>query len=603
MPEAPESPPPRRLWLLLTLGLALAALLEAIALGFEPLPIGLGHRILSAALPVLLMASMLRAGRSKDRLRVAGAVLAALAGMAATLMSGFFEESLHGLQLGLHLAAGAGLLGAVTLWACALRPKVSGPTGDKEVLLLEAGAKGPKKSKATLLVSGQRIELLGRAGVVPIDGRILEGEGRVELGSLFEGAKSVEKRAGEVLLAGSRTEQPFVLEVVDAPGRCLKDRIVGHARALSERAQPPGWRERVLAAGVLALAVAAFALSLVRHPEAQAFDHLGLAGVLGLLAIGAAPGLALSRARLEALRLLFRRGVYLADEVDLKRLLGRARFAVTPELVAAPGRAEVVSLSASSPEELLQVAAALCADEDGPVAVTLRAELARAGVAGLRSAALRRTQAVLYGTVGGARWFMGPALAVKEEEKVSLDPGGSPFFDSLAARFPVVLVLGRPDEGLVGILGVSFERDPVMASVGEALGASLAPGQPDVVREAIAGATGLDVRARPARERDLTIIRFRDLPPSAGLALRVAKEAELLGHELGELSVVAEPALPGLPETIDRSRRLLRRGRLRAVLVVLGIALGLFAVAWLPGVPPLVAAAWSLFLLSSVALS
>lgn len=131
----------------------------------------------------------------------------------------------------------------------------------------------------------------------------------------------------------------------------------------------------------------------------------------------------------------------------------------------------------------------------------------------------------------------------------------------------------------------------------------MAPGQPDVVREAIAGATGLDVRARPARERDLTIIRFRDLPPSAGLALRVAKEAELLGHELGELSVVAEPALPGLPETIDRSRRLLRRGRLRAVLVVLGIALGLFAVAWLPGVPPLVAAAWSLFLLSSVALS
>lgn len=589
-------------WLVLSLLLAAGALLGAIALGFQPQPLAWSARAAPTGLGLLLGLALLRSAPRTAWWGLAGPLLAAGAGLGSAVWAGLLEPQLRGLQLGLHLLAGAGLLGAAAVWSGRPRPPPRGPKRLPGVLLLDAQQKGPTKTSAEALVAGQRVELLGRAGEVPVDGLILEGSGPVELGALLEGAGASHKVAGDVLLAGTRTDRAFVLEVHAAPGHTFRDRRLEHERRLGAAAFRPGGAERALSAVVAAVFAAALALSWSLHPELPAIERLWLLGSLALIALGSAPALALQRSRVEALRILSRRGVCLQDLSGLRVLLGgRARLQISPELAAAPGEVEVVSLSEASPAELLQVAAALFAEDDGPVAATLRAAERRQGLSRVRAAALRRTQAVLHGTALGVRWFVGPRLAVEAEEGVSLPGGDSPFYDSLAARFPVVLVLGRSDHGLVGVLGLSLAADPVWAEAGAKLGAALAPGQPDVVREALASASGLEARARPQRGRDVSIIRFFDLPPSDGLALRVAEERDLLTHELGTLSVLAGPSVPALPETLAAARAALSRGRARAGVVVLGVSLGGLVLAALPAVPPLVAAGWAIVLTSVAA--
>lgn len=602
MPDPRPLPEVRRLWLVLSLLLAAAALLGAIGLGFEPWPLAWPLRAAPSAVGLVLLGALLRSTPRAAWWVLAGPLLAGLAGLASCVVSALSQPELRGLQLGLHLLTGAGLLGAFGAWAGARGPRPRSKRSDPPVLLLEAKERGPKKLPATEVVAGQRVELLGRDGSVPLDGRILEGAGEVALEPLFGGAAPTSKGPGDVLLAGARTEQPFVLEVEAAPGHTLRDRRDALERRLVELARGVGWAERSLFTVVAVLFAGAVALSVWLHPDRSGLERLWTLGSLALVAAGFAPALALRRSRVAALRLFLRRGVYLADLGALRALLGRRRrLFVTPELAAGAGEVEVVSLSDASPAELLSVAAALFADDDGPVAESLRAAQRRQGLTALRSAALRRTQAVLHGTVAGARWFVGPALAVEEEERAALPGGERPFYDSLTARFPIVLVLGRSDRGLVGVLGVSIGKSEVWASVGEQLGAALAPGQPDVVREALAKASGLDARARPLRARDVVVTRFRDLPPSDGVVLRVAAERDLLGQELGTLSLLAEPAAAALPETIARARGVAAAGRVRAGLALLGVALASGAVVWVPALPPLVAAGAGLLLLSLAA--
>lgn len=372
------------------------------------------------------------------------------------------------------------------------------------------------------------------------------------------------------------------------------------ARDVLERLVEPSRVAKLLAASSMITALALVAAIL--FTKVGTLDRLELwlplvaammlgAGAVPMLAVRAAAHARLLHRALDA-------GLFVSRARDLEALASIRRWQVDPELLAAPGPVQVLELADVSQGELLRVAEALASAERGPEHASLRnARIARK-VEAAGAAALRRDDGLFRGTVSGKRWYMGPERVVSELDPKAIEPSFATSIEFLRERCPITWILGSPEHGAVGAVGLSFTCEPAATELARAVGATLLPGLADTTRQAIARTAGLTCDGRPLSARDASLLPERAPRPSAGLRVRVLAEGALPSLDEDACPRIRVTALDALARGLPRIRAAgKRRGRMIAALVVpplASAALALLGVAIAPVyalVPILTAAA------------
>jgi hypothetical protein len=320
---------------------------------------------------------------------------------------------------------------------------------------------------------------------------------------------------------------------------------------------------------VLLLDLAGVTLILLIWDLSMIEDWLPKIVAIVLAGVAAAPSLALMMGRIGALSTSLAHGLSFSRAKDVVSLARVRRWQMDPRLLAAPGEVEAVALADTPADALLQIAGALLEAEKGPELASVRAALEKKKLPLAQGAALSKNNGVLRGTVDGKRYFLGPQQAMEEEEKIAIDDNMAGTIDFLRDKNLLTHLIGNPEEGVLGAVGIGLSAEADAKAAAHILGATVMPGLPDSTRQVIAKAAEIECDGPPLHKRDATVLAIDSEPPSDGLRLRVMPLT--LGQELPEGSSprMFRPALANAA----RAAKAVKRIHLSAQLVA--IALGI----------------------------
>lgn len=421
---------------------------------------------------------------------------------------------------------------------------------------------------AGVLVTGDEIQL-SPGEDVPVDGTIVSGSGFVDESVLNGAALPSAKQPGDPVFAGSKSAIPELVVRAAAP---LQESLLAQREELTASVidELLAVKKRGVAATVASALVAivcVFAIVLRRDPSEVERWLPEVAGLF-LACLGGAPALAIVRGSLETLRIAGRKGLILGRAKDLYALGSVRRWQIDPELLAVPGEVEVLALGDEPAETLLAVAEALLADDPSPERASISAALRRKNVKPRSGAALRRSQGVYYGTVAATRWSLGAEHALEAEQGLKLEPQMQGSIAFLRERGLLMWLVVKPDDGIVGAIGVGLAADEEVKRAAERLTATVMPGLPDSTRKALATAAGIACDGPPLGRRDATLLAEGSPPPSTGLRVRVLSgrgKLELAGDRTPRL---LRSSLFGLGDIVEIARRLDRRAQILALALV-----------------------------------
>src|SRR5262249_6805431 len=121
----------------------------------------------------------------------------------------------------------------------------------------------------------------------------------------------------------------------------------------------------------------------------------------------------------------------------------------------------------------------------------------------------------------GARWYMGPEAAVDDEDSKAVDPTMKGSIGFLRDRGLITWLIGKPNEGVLGAIGIGLTADVDAKTAALSLGATIMPGPPDATRNALAVAAKIRCDGPPLGKQDATLLEEASPPPSTGLRVRV----------------------------------------------------------------------------------
>lgn len=520
-----------------------------------------------------LLAAVLTRPR-RDAAVVLGAVpLAALAAIVLGIAAVLVPDARAALAAA-SLEAGGGVAVVTALLRLAEAKQLRAfpderPNRKRKVRVRRRDQKRPAEVALDGLHAGDEVEL-GPGDDIPADGTVLSGSGFVDESSLLGTVLPQAKRPGDPVFAGTHSSIPDLVMRVGAP--VASSLIVQReelAGAVADELRGAGASGKLAAFGALLVSAFAGALLVASHGLAAIGDWLpGLTALL-LAVVSGAPVHALISGRLAVLRAARSTGIIVARARDLWSLAGVRRWQIDPRVLAAPGEVEVIPVADEPSELLLGVAEALIAVDVGPELVSIAATARTRKIRPLAAAALRRTQSVYHGTVEGRRWFLGPERAVRDEEWVGRGDALEPALDFMRSKGLIPWLVGRPDEGIVGVLGVGIEVEPEAKATAVRLRATVMPGLPDGTRRAVATAAGIPVDGPPLIRRDGTLLAEGSPPPSSGLRLRVLRPRPGVEIRAERASRLLAPSLSTFADAASGARAILWRSRVKAVLAVL----------------------------------
>lgn len=450
--------------------------------------------------------------------------LAAVVSVALVVLGFATEEArLQLLPAAAQTAAGVALAAAAYQWA---RARIRGllPLGrlDRKRKVKLAGADGKtKKVAASAVVAGDELHF-GPGDDVPVDGTVVSGSGFVDESALTGAEIPVAKRAGDPIYGGSVSSIPSLVLRVEAP---IHDAVLerrGHAlAALAKRLDVPGKATSAASGISTALALVASVTVIAQYGVTELAQWLPpVAGVL-LAASAVAPALALAYGRFLTAAAGSRAGLLPSRVRDVEALGRVGKWQVDPMLLAAPAGVESHLFGDAGEDKLLIVASALLEGRPGPEARSLRRTFRKKGLKPAQVAATRGADGVSWGTVLGARWFVGTLAAVDEDEAIEVTEPVRTRVGQLERKGSVIWLVGRQDQGVLGALQINVAADPEVAAASKVLDATVMTGLPDATRGALAEAASIRRDGPPATRRHGSLLAARSERPSAGLTIRV----------------------------------------------------------------------------------
>ena len=464
-------------------------------------------------------------------------------------------------------AGGLAMVTAALRWCQALiERRVPRVRLDKKKVTIRTDD-GDKKIPARSIAEGDKV-LLQPGDDIPVDGIVVNGSGFVDE-SIITGARlPADKKAGEVVLAGSVASIPDL--IVRAESNADDALLLRRERLLHgvmESIFEAPRAAKITAAIAWSLAVSAILFIVFWRGAAELAAWLpSLAGVT-LAAAVAAPALCFAGARATTLAWARSRGLILARVKDIDALGSVRRWQIDPRLVAAPGSVEVVVIEESASESLLPIACALLEGNDGPEAASLCAAATRKKLSIPSAAALRRTPSVYHGTVNGARWFLGPKGALQADEGVKIAASVEAPLARMRAENKIVWLLGRPDKGVYAAIGIRIEVEADAQTAAGGLGATLMPGLSDSVRGIIAKNAGIAADGPPAGRHDGALVLESSPRPSAGLYAVVVPPMPSVKLRRGGSPRLFAPGLGQMPKLIEETKALWTRARWASIAV------------------------------------
>lgn len=474
----------------------------------------------------------------------------------------------------IFLPAGLEVAGAVALMVsfvrfqkaqAARRIRPSGPEPQYAVRLLREGqAKNPQVPAASL-VPGDRFRA-PMEEVLVVDGTIVSGAGFVDESALIGPSLPVAKKVGDYVFAGTRPSIPDLEVAVGAPQDdsliLQRDRYVESVGASLLETSGAG---RVAAIWVLMLGAAAIGIVLWRAQATFGVPTTWLPGVAAVCvaSAAAAPALSIVLGRIALLLEAKRAGLVVTRAKDVLALTKVRRWQIDPLLVAAPGDVEAAPFTDIGGDTIIAVAAALLDEQPTPERTSLRAAMRKKKLEALAGAALDEVEGVHRGTVNGRRWFLAPEAALEKMDGMAVDPTTRGTIDFLRERKPIVLLLANQSDGIVGAVGIAIAADVDAQTAARGLDASLMPGLPDTVRQAIAEAAGIPCDGPPVKGRDGTLLAEKTAPPSKGLRVRVASFRPGLRLEPGAPRTSVS-TIANVPQVIERIEQIADASQWRA---------------------------------------
>ena len=350
-------------------------------------------------------------------------------------------------------------------------------------------------------------------GKVPVDGVVLEGEGRVDEAMITGEPAPVKKVAGDAVVGATvNTSGSFTLRAEHVGRDTLLARIVGLvSEAQRSRAPVQKLVDRVAAwfvPAVVAAAAVAFLLWTLLGPEPALAGGLLAAVSVLIIACPCALGLATPMSVMVGTARGAREGVLVRDAAALERLAGVDVLVVDKTGTLTEGRpalVEVVPLADFDEARLLRLAGAVERQSEHP--------FAQAVVAGARGRGLALVTATdfesaagagVFGTVAGRRVAIGSAALL---ERVGADATELTTLAEERRRGGRTVSFVAVDGEPAGLLAV---EDPIKASTPAALELLRADGIEVVMATGDAGATARAVAAELGLERVEAGVRPED---------------------------------------------------------------------------------------------
>jgi hypothetical protein len=446
-------------------------------------------------------------------------------------------------------------------------PKLELPKKTKKVKLRREGTKKMPEVPIASLVKGDIIEV-GTGEDIPIDGKVASGSGFVDESLLIGPSLPTAKKAGDPLFAGTHSSIPDLLLEVGAP---RDEAFLVRQRAATEQVASElivtTRIGKILGAVVLLLGLVGVGVVLAKNDLSRMESWLPPVLAIVLAAVAAAPSLALIRGRSKVLAESAANGLSFVRAKDVLSLARVRRWQIDPALLAAPGEVEAVALADVPPDALLQIAGALLEADSSPELASVRAALSAKKMPRVQGAALSKTNGVYRGTVDGKRWFLGPQQAMEQEEKIAIDDNMTGSIDFLRDKQLITHLIGHPDEGVVGAIGIGLVAEPDAKIAAQKLGATVMPGLPDAARKTLADAAGIACDGPPLDKRSATLLHVDSAPPSDGLRLRVMPFAVGAPLPDGSSPRLFRPALGNAAEVALAAKRIHRLSQARAVLL------------------------------------
>lgn len=454
----------------------------------------------------------------------------------------------------------------------------------RKVRLIRDGAKKRPEVPVASLVQGDLLEIKPGADI-PVDGVIMQGSGFVDESALMGPILPVAKQPNDPVFAGTQSSIP---ELVVRTQRPVADSLLGQREArfaeVSEAlARADRWA-KLWAGLTLALIMLVSATPLLGEEVPSVAGLVSVWSGVVLALVMSAPALTASRARLTAAAWARAHGVILSRAKDLEALMRVRRWQVDPLLLAAPGPVEVAAFADTPKDTLLSVADALLSETYGPEQISVRAQVKAKKLELLQPAAVKKDAGVYRGTVNGRRWYLGSVGALEKQVTLGVDMQGPLQF--LRDQGHQVLLIGRDEEDVLGAVGISVGAVPEAAVAAKALGATVMPGLPDGIRQAVAAASEITCDGPPLGSHDASLLTRHAELPSSGARVRVLEATADTVLPTQAAPRVWTAALPKVGPALVRLPDLRRESRRRVALVLVLPLLVVTPLAWLSWLGP-----------------
>jgi len=486
-----------------------------------------------------------------------------LAMLAATAMIvlGFADEVARSelLPAAIRTAGGVALAAGAYQWARArVRGLLKLTSLDRRQKVKLRTDDDKTKKVAASGVEPDDIVVLSPGDDVPVDGVVVNGSGFVDESRLTGAEIPVAKRPGDPVFAGSVTSMPELVMRVSAPtGRTVHELRAHSFVSLGKRLDRPATSVTVSAAVTVALALVGSATIIAQHGLTQVITWLPLVASVLLATSAVAPAIALGYRRFEVAAECYANGVVPSRARDVDKLGTIRRWQIDPMLLAAPSAVETHLFGQAGEDKLLTVACALVGGRAGPEARSVRESASTKGLSSAQAAATRDSDGgVSWGTVLGARWFLGTLGAVEAEEGLEVDDPVRVRVGQLGEDGASVWVIGRQDEGPLGALRIAVTADQDVAAAAKVLDATVMDGVPDATRSALATAAGVRRDGPPPARNDGALLSPASERPSAGLVVRAHAPEPGIAIPTGGSPRVLAGGVRGFGALVARARRL-----------------------------------------------
>lgn len=284
---------------------------------------------------------------------------------------------------------------------------------------LRQTATGVEEVPVTALLPGDRVEV-GAGLDVPADGRVVDGQGQVQMALLTGESRPVEVRPGSMVVAGALVEEGAVVVAIEAVGDdTVAMQMAAAVREATAQPLPPDPAD-ALAPWFTAITVGlAIAAGLGWGWFAGAHAGVEVAVATLVVACPCALGLSAPLSIAAGMGAVARRGVLMRDGGRLMELARVRDIAMDKTGTVTEGQPAVLAAD----DEVLRVAAALERSSRHPVAAALRDEARQRGLVVPLARDVREVAGVgIEGEVEGARVSVragGPGAVLVTGERLS----------------------------------------------------------------------------------------------------------------------------------------------------------------------------------------